>query len=203
MFEAIPNTISHLVEWGIYGFLLLLPISLGIPIGGYIWVRSKFKQGACRGMYEHCVTTQSAIIMKEARTLVDTVRCGVTKAYADELTLYAAANPKVYTKDQVEQHKIIIKVIVDSSFIILERKIDDSVKNNHWPRSGTNAWNHYIDTFFEFIWVDTWEYFNRAFDTFHLLIGTERRVQQMMKYDDMKAVFVKFMLFAEDIKQKY
>jgi len=203
MFDLITGTVGHLVGWGIYGFLLLLPISLGIPVGAYIWLRSRFKFGACNGMYEHCVTTQSKIIMKEARNLVDTVRCGVTKAYSDEITKYAADNPGVYTKDEVEQHKIIIKVIVDSSFIILERKIDDSVKHNHWPKSGTNAWKHYTDSFFEFIWVDTWEYFNRAFDTFHLLINTERRVQQMMKYEDMKAIFIKFMLFAEDIKQKY
>lgn len=203
MLESSLDIVKLLIGWGIYGFILLLPISLGVPIGGYLWLKSKFKHGACEGSVRHCVSEQNKIIMKESRLQIDTVKNQITESYKQDLDKWIESNPNKYSHEHVEQCKIMYGVIMDGSFLYMERKLDDMVSNNHWPKSSSKNFNKWANKVFENIWSETWKYFDNAFEAFLILTIDSRRARNKDGKEEMRQLFIELLLFSENVKLKY
>jgi hypothetical protein len=203
MWEIIGNIIDKLIEWGIYGFFILLPMSLTAPMLSFIWLKSKYKRGACNGDINHCKAEQMEKAINEIEDQIDTVKNYIHETYCQDIEEHLKQSKKSYTEPYIQSCKDLYGVIVDASFVYMERKLIYKVRKNHIPKSGSKKFDQYIEKLFNLCWNETWAYFDKAYSSLFILTIENRREANLKGKPMMKEMFRALFITIEDYKKEY
>ena len=194
---------DKLIGWGIYGFLVVLPLSLGAPVYAFIWVKSRFKRGACEGDLNHCNSWQMEKATTEIQDQVDTVKSYIHETYCKDVDDHLKESGMQYHESYIQACKDLYGTIVDASFVYMERKLISKVRKNHIPPSDSKKFDQYIEKLFSHCWNMTWDYFDKAYSSLFILTIESRREANLKGKPLMKEMFRALFITIEEYKKEY